>query len=103
MMAGPVFDRGQIEGEAGALAFAALDVEAAAHGEDKRARLIGADAEPRFLGRDEGLEQAVADEGWRHARAAVDHLDGDVAAALEEAQFDGLVAAARLDRILDEV
>ena len=63
---------GQIEGESGAFAFAALDVEAAAHGEDQRARLIGADAEALLLGRDEGLEQAVADEVGRHAAAAVD-------------------------------
>ena len=100
---GTGFGPGKDQGEARAFADRALDLEAAAHRADQRPRLVGADAEALFLGRDEGLEQARADEILGHAAAAVGNLDDDVAAAFEGAQIDRVVGRAGVDRVLDEV
>ena len=56
----------------------AVDGNAGAHGDEKRARLERADSEPALLGGREGLEQAVADEVDVHAAALVDDADGNV-------------------------
>src|SRR3954470_7262579 len=79
----------------------ALDLQMAAPALDQVAGLVHADAIAGALGRGEGAEQVVADEGVRHAGAVVGDFDHGVAVFGEARDRDAVMGG--VDRVLHEV